>query len=369
MKCRILVAALFASLFLVNGAYAQNKYYLSHIANGDYGDGSFRMTFILFNNTDVDTSALLELTNDSGQPLTMTIAGLGTDSEFTIQLPAGGSQILQTDGLGSLVAGAAVVTSAAKIGVSAIFTIYDRNGKYVTESGVGSSEPLNSFVLPVDTTGSFNTGLALFNLSGADAVITMTLRGTNGLPAATTPLTLNSHYHTAKFISGAGQLFPTISNFQGTLLIQSPVPIAAMVLRQNLTPLSYTSLPVVPTSSTKLTLNLAHVANGTFAGGSFKTSFLIFNISTSPANVTLTLTQDNGTPLIVTIPGRGTGSSFPFTNLAAGGSLFLQTDGSGSLAGGAATISSNVPIGASGVFTVLSPQGAFDAARGYYGQF
>ena len=56
MKCRILVAALFASLFLVNGAYAQNKYYLSHIANGDYGDGSFRMTFILFNNTDVDAT-------------------------------------------------------------------------------------------------------------------------------------------------------------------------------------------------------------------------------------------------------------------------------------------------------------------------
>jgi hypothetical protein len=177
-------------------------------------------------------------------------------------------------------------------------------------------------------------------------------------------MTLRSHCHTASFIAGLGQLFPSFTNFQGTLLIQSSVPIAAMVLRQNLTPLSYTSLPVVSTSSTKQTLNLAHVANGTYAGGSFKTSFLIFNISASLANVTLALTQDNGTPFSVTIQGRGTASSFTFTNLAPGGSLFLQTDGSGSLLGGAATITSNVPVGASGVFTVFNTQGAFQTEAG-----
>jgi hypothetical protein len=364
MKCRIFVAALFVSLFVANGAYAQNKYYLSHVANGNYGPGSFRMTFILFNNGDTDTTALLELTNDNGLPLIMTITGLGAGSQFTIQLPAGASQILQTDGLGSLVSGAAVVTSAANIGVSAIFTIYDNNGNYVTESGVGSSAPLASSVLPVDTTGSFNTGLALFNFSGVDATITLILRGTNGQQVATAPMTLRSHGHTASFIAGVGQLFPSFTNFQGTLLIQSSVPIAAMVLRQNLTPLSYTSLPVVSTSSTKATLNLAHVANGTYASGSFKTSFLIFNISASPANVVLALTQDNGTPLSVTIQGRGTASSFTFNNLAPGGSLFLQTDGSGSLLGGAATITSNVPVGASGVFTVFSTQGAFQTESG-----
>ena len=364
MRCRIFVAVLFVSLFLVNGAYAQNKYYLSHVANGNYGDGSFRMTFILFNNGDTDTTALLQLTDDNGLPLTMTITGMGTGSQFNVQLPGGASQILQTDGLGSLVAGAAVVTSAAAIGVSAIFTIYDRNGNYVTESGVGVSEALASFVIPVDTTGLFNTGMALFNFNGVDATITLTLRGTDGLQVSTAPMVLKSHGHTASFIAGAGQLFPGATNFQGTLLVQSTVPIAAMVLRQNLTPLSYTSLPVVSTASTKQTLNVAHVANGTYASGSFKTSFLIFNISASPANVVLALTQDNGTPFSVTIPGRGTASSFTFNNLAPGGSLFLQTDGSGSLSGGAATITSNVPVGASGVFTVYNTQGAFQTEAG-----
>ena len=364
MKFTRFLAAGFVSLVFVSSAYAQNRYYLPHVANGDYGDGSFRMTFILFNNSDAGTSALLELTSDAGLPLTVTITGLGTGSQFTIPLSAGATQILQTDGLGNMVAGAAVVTSATDIGVSAIFTIYDKNGHYVTESGVGSSAPLTAFVLPVDTTGLFNTGLALFNFGGVDASITLILRGTGGQQIATTPMMLRSHGHIAKFISGTAQLFPAATNVQGTLLVQSTVPIAAMVLRQNLTPLSYTSLPVVSTTSTKQTLNLAHAANGTYTGGSFKTSFLIFNISASPANVTLALTQDNGTPLSVTVPGYGTRSSFPFNNLAAGASIFLQTDGSGALSVGAATITSNVPIGASGVFTVFNTQGAFQTEAG-----
>lgn len=172
MKSRTFTVALFVLFFCVNGAYAQNTYYLSHFANGNYGDGSFRMTVILFNNGNTDTTATLKLSDDNGLPLTVTINGWGTASQFDIPLPAGGSQMLQTDGLGSLVRGAAVVTSAAKIEVSAIFTIYDANGNYVTETGVGSSEPSASFVLPVDTTGSFNTGLALFNFNGTPVSMT-----------------------------------------------------------------------------------------------------------------------------------------------------------------------------------------------------
>lgn len=175
---------------------------------------------------------------------------------------------------------------------------------------------------------------------------------------------LLSHNHVARFISGSGQLFPAVSNFQGTLLVQCSAPIAALVLRQNTTPLSFTSLPAVSTSSAKRTLDLAQVANGSYGGGSYKTSFLIFNISASATNVILTLTDDNGNPLSVTIPGRGTNSSFSFPNLAPGASLFLQTDGTGNVATGAATITSTVPIGASAVFTVLNSQGAFQTETG-----
>ena len=360
MRTKIFVVAVFLALFMAKSTYAQNRYFLAQVATGHYAGGSYRTTFILFNNTDADTTTSLQLTDDNGNPLTVTIPGLGTNSQFSISLTAGACRILQTDGSGNLATGSATVASAIAIGVSAIFTIYDPNGNYVTEAGVGSSNPLSEFVLPVDTTGFFNTGLALFNAGGVDASITLILRNTSGQEVLRAPLTLKSNYHIARFVAGTNQLFPSISSFQGTLLVQSSVPIAALVLRQNGTPLSYTSLPAVPTTSTKTILNLAHVANGAYGGGSYKTSFLIFNLSsTLPANVTLSLT------IPVTIANQGTSTSFNFS-LGPGASIFLQTDGSGTVATGAATVTStsSVPIGASGIFTVLDSQGAFQTEAG-----
>jgi len=363
MKSTVFVVAVLLTLFVAGNVYAQNTYYLSQVANGGFNGGSFRTTFVLFNNGDSDVVASLDLTNDEGNPLVVTIDGLGTGSQFKIQLPAGSSQFLQTDGLGGLVVGGGKVTAAASIGVSAIFTVYDSVGSYMTEAGVGSSEPLSSFVLPVDVTGLFNTGIALMGVGGGDVSITTTLRSADGQLAGTTTSTLKTHGHSAKFVAGPGQLFPTISNFRGTLLVESTAPIAALVLRQNQTPLSYTSLPVVPTSSTKLTLNLAQVANGSYGGGSFRTSFLVFGVSSGTANVTLSLTKNDGSPFSVTIPDRGTGSTFSFS-LAKDAAVFLQTDGAGALAAGAATITSNAPVGASAIFSVFDPQGGFQTEAG-----
>jgi hypothetical protein len=361
MRYRLVaVGALFCFL-VVNAAYAQNTYYLSQVVNGKYDGGSYHITFVLFNNTDSDTSAQLQITLDNGSPMTLTLTGLGTNSQFTIPLSAGASRIIESDGSGNLVTGSAKVTSAGKIGVSAVFTLYDSQGNYLTESGVSSSDPLTNFVLPVDTTGVSNTGLSLFNFSSSSATISMTLRDTGGNVTATLspPLTLKAGEHLPRFIAGAGQFFPSATNFRGTLLVQSSVPIAALVLRSNSKPESYTSLPVVPTSATKTTLNLAQVANG----GSFKTSFLVFNMSSGTANVTLSLTNNDGLPFQVNIPGSGTKDTFTFS-LPGNGSTFLQTDGTGAQSIGAATITSNVPIGASAIFTVLDSSGNFQTEAG-----
>ncbi len=369
MRFRVYSIVFISMLFLTQNVYAQKSFFLPHIANGNFGTVSFRTTFILFNNSDVNIAAALSLTDNGGSPMTMSIGGLGTGSQFNLSLNAGATGFFQTDGLGSGVVGAARVTANATVGVSAIFTVYDAGGNYLTEAGVGSSDLLTQFVLPVDSTGSFLTGLALFNPPGADASVTLTLLNTDGSQAGSVIEQLKSGNHTAVFLAAPGQLFPTISNFRGTLLVQSTVPIAALVLRQYQTAsmLSYTSLPVVSRSSSKSSLNLAHVANGSYGSISFKTSFLIFNISSTPANVTLALTQDNGSPFTITIPGSGAGtgtnSSFSFT-LAAGASVFLQTDGLGAGTSGAATVTSNVPVGASAIFTVLNSQGQFQTEAG-----
>jgi hypothetical protein len=356
----------FFLLFAGNSAFSQftpNNYYLPQVADGTYADGSFRTTFVFFNNHNNSATVLMTLTDDAGNGMTVTIPGLGTDSEFSFTLPAGATRLYQTSGLGSLKAGAATIFSTAPIGVSGIFTIFDTANNFVTESGVGSSDPLTDFVIPVQAGGNYSTGLALFNPNG-DASFLAILSDANGTELARTTKDLVGGAHMAIFVTGGGQLFPNISSVQGTLTIHSPEAISAMVLRQSSSPYGLTSLPVVSTSSTQTTMSLAQVANGSYNGGSFRTSFLLFSTSSSTANVALTLTKDDGTPFPVTIPGQTPNSStFNFT-IAPGKSLFLQTDGSGSLAAGAARITSTAPIGATGIFTVYDPQGNFQTEAG-----
>src|SRR5438093_346367 len=161
MRHKIAVAFFFGALSLAKSAFCDTQYILPQVANGRFPGGSFRTTFVLFNNTDSSTAVRIELTDDNGSPLTMNLVGRGNGSEFTLKVGAGATRFFQTDGSGDLVVGAARVSSDIKIGVSAVFTLYNTALDFVTESGVGSSEPLSEFVIPVDTAGSFNTGLAL----------------------------------------------------------------------------------------------------------------------------------------------------------------------------------------------------------------
>ncbi len=366
MKSMVRVVCVFVSLFMAKSAFPQNTYYLPQVANGSFGGGSFKTTFVLFNNTDTPAVILMKFTDDQGNALTLNIPGLGSNGQITLN--GGASQTLQTDGSGSLVVGAATVTSTVAIGVTSLFTIYDSNGDFVTEAGVGNSPPMTKFVIPVDVTGAFDTGLALFNPGSGAASVTLSLFDTNGTSASTPKvISLGRSAHLATFVD---QQFP-INNFRGTLEVESSAAISALTLRQNSSRSAptYTSLPVAssPSSLTAVTMNFPQVANGSYGSVSFKTSFLIFNISPSPANVVLALTKDDGSPFTVTIPGSGPGtgtnSTFSFS-LAAGASVFLQTDGLGAGTAGAATVTSSVPVGAAGIFTVLDSSGQFQTEAG-----
>jgi hypothetical protein len=254
MKSRLLTAGVFLCLVLVKGAYAQTQYNLPHFVDGNFGV-LYKTSFILFNNSDVAVTATLKLTRDDGSPLTATITGLGTSSQFSISLGAGATKIYQTDGTSSS-SGAATVTATGPIGVSAVFTVSNAAGNFVSESGVGASDLMTDFMLPVDSTtsslGSALTGLALFNPGTSDASLTLTLFGTDGTTPAggTMPVTLRSGNHMAAFVAlnFQGQFFPTLSNFRGTMRVQSTTPISALVLRQFQTTATttFTSLPVVP---------------------------------------------------------------------------------------------------------------------------
>ena len=350
---------------------AQAEAYLPQVANGTDPAGSMRTTFVLFNPTDTVATATIRLTNDTGGDLSVTIPGQGTGAQFgPLALQPGQTIFLQTDGFGPLTVGAARVQSSIPLGVSAIFTLFGAAQNFLTEAGVGNSPPLDQFVIPVDSTGLFNTGVALFNFNNTDTTVTYKLVELNGNQVATAgnPKTelLPVGNHVARFFSGANSLFPSVSNFRGTLVVTSSQPIAAVTLRQNGVPLSNTTLPVVSSAGQQTSFNLPQVANGFDAasGLSMRTTFVAVNISGGAVMVNFTLRKSDGTPFPVTIPGVANNAASFSTNLPAGGSAFLQTDGSGTLSAGSAEVTSDGPVGVAGIFTLYGAGPSFMTEAG-----
>jgi len=347
-------------------SFASEVVYLPQVADGSVPGLIVRTTFIVFNPSSFPDTATIRLTNDAGQAMTVTLPGLGSSDHFTLTVAPGETKILQTAGTGALVAGAARVESQFHLGVSAIFTYYNGTGGFLTEAGVGASTPMDDFVIPVDASGSFNTGLALY--APSTSTLTFTLRRTDGTVAGTTSQPLSGGRHLAKFVAGGDGLFPNASNFtKGTLEVSCTTPVAAVVLRQNGNPLSNTTLPVVDKTSSSFDFNLPQIANGgDLAATNMRTTFIVFNISSSDADVDIDMRKQDGTGFPVSVQGVPNSSAESADNpaqsssihltLKPGASRFLQTTGTGPLSVGSAQLTSTVPVGVSAIFTLYNGQ-------------
>ena len=219
---------------------AQQQYHLPQIANG----GNFRTTFVV-SNTSMSERATgrLQLTDDNGDPLAVRMRGGESNYQFPLALDPGQSMVLETDGSGPLAAGAADITSDKPVGVVAIFSQFDPQGQLVTEASVESAAPRDQFSLYVDTSGSFGTGLAVFNPAATAATLTLRLFDLSGRCRGTQRLTLPPRGHRSAFTS---QLFPDVTDFsRGTLSVVASAPVAAVALR-----ISTTASPTMTTLPT-----------------------------------------------------------------------------------------------------------------------
>ncbi len=225
-----------------------NTRYLPHVVNGQFEGGNARTTFVLFNISSTQATVDLSLTRDDGTPWEVTIPAAGTNSTFRVGLDPGESKFLKTDGLGTVTTGAAIVSSDFPIGVSAIFSIFDEQGDLLTETGVGASTPLKETVIPVDVTGSFDTGIALFNQGNATVTVARRLLDQAGnVVDSAALLSLEAKEHLAQFTS---DLFPGLNDFRGSVSVSSSDELAALTLRQNTTPLFLTTLPAEGSTET-----------------------------------------------------------------------------------------------------------------------
>ncbi len=359
MHRKSLLGLCLLALSLQSHLTAQQQFNLPQIADGRFTGGSIKTTFIFFNNGSENTQVSLQLFDDAGEALATDIPGLGSGSLFEFTLPSGETRFFETAAQGDLTVGSARVTSQSEIGVSAVFTILDTQGAFLTEAGIGASSPLERFVIAVDSTQDFSTGLALQNLADEAVTASFQLFGQQGDPMGRAELQLPANGHAARFVR---ELFLDLPlPFKGKMTVASPRPMAALTLRQNGDPLSFTTLPAVSADSEQTEFVLPQVANG---GQAFKTTFVFFNLRPQEVSLQLSLTNDDGEAFPVTLAGGENGSDFNFS-LPGDGSLFIETDpAAGPLTAGAARVSSDGPLGVSAIFTVVTAEGDFRTEAG-----
>ncbi len=91
------------------------------------------------------------------------------------------------------------------------------------------------------------------------------LLDTIGQTVSTRTVSLESGHHISTFVSGAGQLFPAVTNFRGSLQVFADSPVPAVALRSS--PRTLTTLPAtnINQAFAPVTLYFPQVVTGTGA--------------------------------------------------------------------------------------------------------
>ena len=219
---------------------------LPHIAVGDVWVTGFN----LINNGSQPATATLSFYNDAGQPLSIPIAGEGTQNTLVVNLNANGSAYYEagTPQFG-LQGGWARVNASPSVVVQALFRSDNGGGDY-TEAAVPASSGGHGFLIPFDATTFSPTGAQLFtgigiaNMdSSTQANINCVTRDSLGtvMPGAFTIPPISSLGHFAEFN------FPLLAGKRGTIQCTSNTNIAALALRFIGSGNAFSSLPVITT--------------------------------------------------------------------------------------------------------------------------
>ena len=168
---------------------------IAHIADG----GSWKTTIILVNTDTSPASFTLNCWKDDGTPFPALSGGSVPQATMAATIPAGGSQTIETGGLGSSVAtGWAEVLSGQSVGGTAIF--------HLQNSGQEAAVPLLSgggrrVVLPYDIAPGLVLGIALANTDPVrDATISVAVRDEQGNAAAIPSVILLGHHQHTSFV-------------------------------------------------------------------------------------------------------------------------------------------------------------------------
>ena len=225
--------------------------FLAQVADGVFGANTFQTTVIVTNLANTTAQGNIRFTGDDGMPIDMALrendsaqsiltAGLGGSVIF--QLLPFSSRSYTTSGLNSPpVQAYAEIRSSAPIGTTAIFRAVVNSRAF--EAGVGATTAFHRISAAVSREAAgFDSGIAVANPNDeAVQALIQLISGGAVVATNTTFLSLGPGQDVAAFLP---ELFGDIeADFQGTILINSPLPLVATVLR-TATGIVSSSLPI-----------------------------------------------------------------------------------------------------------------------------
>jgi sugar lactone lactonase YvrE len=210
---------------------SDNSIYFPQLADG----GGYTTSLMLINASNRTEKGTLRILDGNGNPLAVNQAGGTRSTSFKYSIPANGAFHFQTDGSPSDInAGWIQLTpdlyNTTPIG-SGVFSLNSGN-ILVSESGIPSAVPTTHARIYVDLSGSHNTGLAIANVSGSNALITINgyqLDGATAAGRSQDPIPLSAKGYKAAFTDQLISGLP--EGFVGVLDISSTRPFAALTIR------------------------------------------------------------------------------------------------------------------------------------------
>lgn len=210
-----------------------------HMAVGQGAGLGITTSSILFNNTSARAAGMVEYFNSQGETIEVVANGKKATA-VGFNLPPGGVTRIVAESQGEIETGWIRVNMDQPIVGTNLFTIFGTGREIVAEAGIPSAILQKNFDLIADSTGPFNTAIALaFALAeeeeaerlGEQLTVDLTLRDSSGSYVAGTEVELTALTHQALFLT---ELFPNvdgIEEFQGFIEGQSSEYVGVASLR------------------------------------------------------------------------------------------------------------------------------------------
>jgi hypothetical protein len=324
--------------------HASHDLWFPQIANGSFGGVYFTTSLLLVNYSSLQASGHVEFYNSDGSPMLSTfVPGQEPSNSAFFSIPPHGNWVVKTDGAGSGTSGYAILRSSVRIGGSVVFSQHDSGGALMTEAGVPAATGMDFFTFPVDVTGGFNTGVAVANL-GNDRTVNLFCKLLNqgGQTVQTRTVSLEPGKHMATFVSGAGQLFPSVTNFRGSLQIFADSPVPAVALRSSENTLTTLPATNMNQASQAVALYFPQVVAGR-GNETYRSTIILTNPGYFPTTGTIRFNLSNGGPMALDVEGRVAAThSFTVPPL---GTVFLESTAPAELETGYAVLTADHGVG------------------------